>query len=97
MSSLDFANRVIKQINTINRHALASWGFRKASYSDESFGFYVNGSKTRPGARIEIRINGNDLYDIDLFRVENTMVVYDEQLKNIYAEQLVDVIDGLVG
>jgi hypothetical protein len=40
---------------------------------------------------------GSDLYDIDFFRIRGVDVKYDKQAKGIYAEDLVWVIDGVVG
>ena len=97
MSSKEVAIKIIDQINTLDKHALGSWGYRSIVYSNDSIEFHVNGSKTRPGARIKIKLTAGDLYDIDLYRVVNTNVVYDERLVGIFADQLVEVIDGLVG
>ena len=97
MSNKEVAIKIIEQINTLDKHALGSWGYRSIVYSEDSIEFHVNGSKTRPGARIKIKLTADDLYDIDLYRVVKTNVIYDERLKGIYADQLVEIIDGLVG
>jgi len=91
------AKEILNQINKLNRFALHSWGVKNKVYDDESITFEVNGSKTRSRSRLQIRLNGNDYYDIELFRIVNQEKKIDQRVSDVGCENLVQAIDKIVG
>jgi len=66
-------------------------------YDDESITFDVNGSKTKSRSRLRIKLNSNDYYDIELFRIVNLEKKVDKVISDVGCENLVQVIDEIVG
>ena len=47
---------------------------------------------------VYVRYNdATDLYDIEFFRIRNFEVKIDNQVRDVFAEDLVRIIDGVVG
>jgi lipopolysaccharide assembly outer membrane protein LptD (OstA) len=46
---------------------------------------------------VEITLNGRDLYNIDFYKIRGTKVNYASQLEDVVAEDMVKLIDEVVG
>ena len=97
MSSPEVSKEILKQLNAIDPRAIFAWGYRAPMYTDDSLSFLVNGSKTAPNSRLTIKLNGKDLYDITIHRVAGVEVIYDAKEEDVYVEDLVKIIDSIVG
>lgn len=90
------ARTIVDQINSIDPRALFAWGVRQFVYSPNSVEFDSKGMCKWKG-KVQIVLNGNDLYDIRYIRVRNLKVVEDVTVTDVYAENLVRVLDEKIG
>jgi len=90
------AKTILKQINAIDRFALASWGAKNYVSSDDSIQFDVRGSKFR-GRVIITYDKGSDSYVIELGQVRKLEWKQKYMMKSVFAGDLVNVLDQQVG
>lgn len=90
------AKTILKQINAIDRFALASWGAKNYVSSDDSIQFDVRGSKFR-GRVIITYDRGPDTYVVELGQVRKLEWKQKYMLKSVFAQDLVNVLDQQVG
>lgn len=94
---MSVAQTILSQIKTLDRSAMIAWGAKDLVNMGEGLKFKTSGMVKWKGY-VHVKYNeGNDLYDIDFFRVRGVDVKTHKQAKGIYAEDLVWVIDGVVG
>lgn len=96
MTDLTVATTIRDQIRTLDRMALWAWGAKDFIGSNDSLQFTVGGM-TRWKGKVIVRLNGKDLYDVRFFRSRGTKVIEDVVTPDVYAEDLVNIIDGKVG
>ncbi len=104
------AQTIINQISAVNYWALGAWGCSQLVALDETdtriggLQFGVKCPKLKKGI-IRIELNGLDLYNVRVYRKTRKKVggifvphmpVF-QQVKDVYAEDLVGIIDGIVG
>jgi hypothetical protein len=99
---MEVANTILQQIKALDFWALGAWGAKdyiggKVDGKHEGVKFRVNGSKTKRGSWLMITLNAWDTYDIKVYRIVKADVKYDHEIEGIYAEDLVRIIDGIVG
>jgi hypothetical protein len=90
------AKTILKQINAIDKWALQSWGAKNYVSSDKSIQFDVRGSKFR-GRVIITYDRGPDTYVVELGQVKNLDWKQKYMMKNIFAQDLVNVLDQQIG
>ena len=103
--ALEVANTIRQQLNSIDRRALFAWGAHQFAGSDATdnglpfLQFQVkNNPKVKGTARVKISLNGKDLYNIEVFKVDSKYnIKYIKQLEDVFAEDLVSVIDEILG
>jgi hypothetical protein len=99
--NLAVANEILRQIKAQDFWALGAWGYQKPLAIKENgcygVNFKVNGTKTKRGSSITITLNAMDLYDVKLSRFYNGTLKVDGEVKDVYFDQLIEVIDSLVG
>jgi hypothetical protein len=94
---MSVAQTILSQIKTLDRTAMIAWGAKDLVNMNDGLKFKTSGM-TKWKGYVYVKYNeGSDLYDIDFFRIRGVDVKYDKQAKGIYAEDLVWVIDGVVG
>ncbi len=86
---------ILNQINAIDRWALASWGSKNYVSSPNSLTFDVRGSKFR--GRVIIKLNKRDTYDIEFGTIRKMEYTIKQKTKGVFADQLVNAIDNVVG
>jgi len=86
---------IINQINALDKWALASWGSKNYVLHPNGVQFDVRGSKFR--GRVIIKLNSMDLYDIEFGTIRNMEWKLKSKEKGIYNDQLVNIIDNVVG
>lgn len=100
---MNVAQTIIDQIKAMDRMALMAWGARgfvggKVDGDNDGVMFKVNGTKTKRGSKIMVVLNeGKDLYEVKLFHIYKMTVKYDATETDVYAEDLVEIIDSMVG
>lgn len=88
---------ILQQIKAIDIWALGSWAARDLKASGTSLFFRVNGTKLKYGW-IEIDLNeGLDLYTVRAIQTRKGAIKNKGEISQVYAEDLVNVIDSFVG
>lgn len=94
---MNIAQTILEQIKTIDRMALYAWGAKDFVNMGDGLKFKTSGMTPWKG-QVYIKYNyGRDLYEIQFFRVRKAEIKVDKVLEDVYAEDLVCVIDSFVG
>lgn len=94
---MSIAKTILSQIKTLDARALWAWGAKDLIDMGDGLKFKSSGMARWKG-QVYIKYNkGTDLYDIDFFRIRKLDAIYDKKVEGVFADQLVDVIDGQVG
>lgn len=88
---------ILKQIKALDKWALASWGAKDFVKSKEGIQFDVRGSKFR--GRVIIALDKrSDTYTISLGKITKNLNWKEEaHIKNVFVEDLVNVLDQNIG
>jgi hypothetical protein len=91
------AKIILSQIATLDRMAMPAWGATQLMDMGDGLKFKTTGMVKWKGY-VHIKYDaGADLYNIDFFKVRGVEVKYTERLEGVFAEDLVHLIDGVVG
>lgn len=91
------AQIILSQIKYIDPRAMFAWGAKDMMDMSDGLKFKTSGL-TRWKGFVYIKYNeGTDLYDIEFYRMRNLEPVTDAVHTDVYAEDLVSVIDRIVG
>lgn len=94
---MNTAQIIVSQIRAIDPMALMAWGARDLVNMGNGVKFKTSGMTPWKGW-VYVRYNeGRDLYEIDFFRLRKAEIKMDCTLDDVYAEDLVRVIDDFVG
>ena len=94
---MTIAQTILSQIKTIDPRATWAWGAKEFVNMGDGLKFKTSGMVKWKGY-VYIKYNeGTDLYDIEFFRIRNCEIKCDKGMTDIYAEDLVSVIDSVVG
>jgi hypothetical protein len=93
---MNIAQTIISQIKTLDKCALMAWGAKDYVNMGDGLKFKTSGL-VKKKCHVYIKLNGLDLYDVQFFRLRNAEIKVDHVASNIYAEDLIRVIDGHVG
>lgn len=95
--SKQIARTILDQIKTLDFFALGAWGANGYLALENGVVFKCSGSKIKRGGKVRITLNGNDLYDIELFRIRGAKVTTLGTAKDIFCDDLVNQLDYLIG
>lgn len=94
---MTIAQTILSQIRTIDPRATWAWGAKEFVDMRDGLKFKTSGMVKWKGY-VYIKYNeGTDLYDIEFFRIHNMKVANDREYRDVYAEDLVRIIDSVVG
>ena len=94
---MSVAQTIRQQINTIDRSAFFAWGVKEMIANTNGLQFKSTGMCRWKGW-VDVKYNeGTDLYIIDFFRIRAGKLIMDKTVENVFAEDLVRVIDNQVG
>ena len=94
---MTIAQTILSQIKTIDPRATWAWGAKEFVNMGDGLKFKTSGMVKWKGY-VYIKYNeGTDLYDIEFFRIRNCEIKCDKGMTDIFAEDLVRVIDEVVG
>ncbi len=95
---MNTANTILEQIRAQDPKAIWAWGAKDFVNMGNGLKFRTSGLTPWKG-HIYIRYNaGQDLYDVQFYRLKRNMEIQvDKEVESVYADQLVEVIDGFVG
>ena len=94
---LDTAQIILSQIKTIDPMALFAWGAKDLLNMGDGLKFKTSGMTPWKGYVYIKYDEGKDLYQIQFFRFRKMEVKYDKTVDDVYAEDLVRIIDDFVG
>ena len=109
-TTMNITKTIMNQIKAIDFWAMGAWGTRNKVSLNETdkrlggFQFDIKCPKVKNG-RVLIELNGLDLYNVTVYRKTRKKVdgifmphmPVVKEVENLYAEDLVRVIDGIVG
>ena len=94
---MTIAQTILSQIKTIDPMATFAWGAKDLVNMGDGLKFKTSGMVKWKGY-VYIKYNeGTDLYDIEFFRIRNCEIKCDKGMTDVFAEDLVRVIDEVVG
>lgn len=94
---MNTAQIILSQIKALDPRALMAWGAKDMMNMGDGLKFKTSGMTPWKGY-VYIKYNeGKDLYDIDFFRFRKMYVTYDKKVTEVFAEDLVSIIDEFVG
>lgn len=99
MMNQEIAQTILKQIKALEPWALGAWGARSMMLSSEEgfLSFKVTTPKIRRGGLVKVFYDrGSDLYAIKAYRIIGAKITVIGERADVYAEDLVDVIDSLI-
>lgn len=93
---MTIATVIRDQIKTIDAMALWAWGAKDLIDLGDGLQFKSSGMVTWKGL-VSIRLNGKDLYDVEFGRVRKFEYKSVKKVNDVFAEDLVNVIELQVG
>ena len=91
------AATILDQIKTIDPMAMMAWGAKNVSRHSTGLTFKTSGLVKWKG-NVDINYNeSTDLYDLDFGKMRKFEWVVSHTAKDVFAEDLVSVIDSIVG
>lgn len=103
MDTKQIAQTIVNQCKAIDFFALARYGANGYVFLDcndkrrGGLQFKCSGSKIKRGGRVMIELTSMDLYKITLGRVSKHEFKQLKQIDDVYAENLIDVLEDMIG
>ena len=94
---MNTATIIRDQIKAIDPMALFAWGAKDMVAMRDGLKFKSSGMVKWKGYVYVKYDEGQDLYNIDFFKIRKYEIKYVEQLQGVFAEDLVNTIDSVVG
>jgi hypothetical protein len=91
------AQIILSQIKQLDPMALFAWGAKDLINMGDGLKFKSSGTVKWKGYVYIKYDEGQDLYNIDFFKIRKYELVYTDQLEGVFAEDMVRLIDGVVG
>ena len=94
---MNTAQTILSQIKTIDAWALSAWGAKDFVVMEDGLKFKTSGMTPWKG-HVYVKYNPvPDLYEVQFFRLRKSQVKMDKVVEDVYAFDLVSVIDKFVG
>ena len=93
---MSVAKTVYSQIKTLSPWALPAWGAKELVALENGIQFKSSGMVKNKGI-IQIKLNGSDLYDVTFGKVRKFKYKEIKKVTDVFVEDLIDVIDEMVG
>jgi hypothetical protein len=94
---MNTAQTILSQIKTLDPMALFAWGAKDLMNMGDGLKFKTSGMTPYKGF-VYVKYNPvPDLYEVQFFRFRKMEVKMDKVVQDVYAEDLVSVIDNFVG
>ena len=94
---MNVAQTILSQIKTLDPMALPAWGAKDLMNMGDGLKFKTSGMTPYKGY-VYIKYKPvPDLYEVQFFRFRKMEVKMDKTVEDVYAEDLVRIIDGFVG
>jgi hypothetical protein len=89
------ADNIRQQIRSMDPQAFTAWGAHEFVAGPNYLQFKVNGSKHR--GLLKVELTPKDLYDVKAYAVRGPEVKVRQEYKDVFVENLVEVLDDLIG
>lgn len=94
---MSIAQTIFQQIRAIDPMAIFAWGAKDFVNMGDGLKFKTSGM-TKFKGYVYVKYNsGTDLYEVQFFRLRKLVPVVVNTVNDVYAEDLVSVIDETVG
>lgn len=94
---MNTAQIILSQIKALDHMALFAWGAKNLVNMGDGLKFKTSGMTPWKGY-VYVKYNiSKDLYDIQFYKLRNLEVKTDKVVEDVYAEDIVRIIDGVVG
>jgi len=94
---MNTAQIILTQIKQLDRMALFAWGAKDLVNTGKGLKFKTSGMVKWKGWVEIILDEGLDLYNIKFYKIRGTNVNYTQQLEGVFVEDMVRLIDEVVG
>jgi hypothetical protein len=94
---MSVAKIILDQIKALDKWAMGSWGAKDLMNMGDGLKFKTSGMVKWKGYVYVKYDEGQDLYNVIFGRVRKLEWKVDKQVDGVFAEDLVNVIDGQVG
>ena len=94
---MNLAQTILSQIKALDPMALMAWGAKDLMDTGEGLKFRTTGMTPWKGYVDIIYKPVPDLYEIQFIRVRKLEPIVDKVVADVYAGDLVNIIDGFVG
>ena len=94
---MSIAQVILSQIKAIDGWAMSAWGAKDLVNIGNGLQFKTSGMTPWKGQVAVTYDEGADLYNIKFYRIRKANVIVDKEIKGVYAEDLVSMIDDFVG
>ena len=94
---MNIAQTILDQIKTIDPMALPAWGAKDLMNMGDGLKFKTTGMTPYKGYVYIKYVAGRDLYEVQFFRFRKLEMKMDKVVEDVYAQDLVSVIDNFVG
>jgi hypothetical protein len=95
-NNFGIAGVVYSQIKTMSPWAMAAWGAKELVVLKDGIQFKSSGMVKNKGI-IQIKLNGSDLYDVTFGKVRKFKYKEIKKVTDVFVEDLIGVIDEMVG
>ena len=93
----EIATTIRSQLYTMDTHAMMCFGVNQFLAVENGLQFRASGSKVKRGGRVEIKLNGKDLYDVEVFRVVKFEKKVIKRVEDVYVEDLMHNLWDILG
>jgi hypothetical protein len=94
---MTLAQTILDQIKTLDPWAMGAWGAKNLVSMEDGLKFQTSGMTPWKGHVYVKYVYGKDLYEIQFYRIRKGEIKMDKVIEDVYAGDLVRLIDGFVG
>lgn len=95
--TMNTAQIILSQIKTLDPRALFAWGAKDLVAFPDGLQFKSSGMVSKHKGHVKITLNGSDLYDIQAFTIRAGVVRIKTTVNDVYAEDLISILDDIIG
>jgi hypothetical protein len=94
---MSIAKTILTQIKQLDPMSLWAWGAKDLVAMSDGLKFKSSGTVKWKGY-VHIKYDeGQDLYNIDFFKIRKCAIVFTEQLEGVFVDEMIARIDEVVG
>jgi hypothetical protein len=94
---MNTAQIILSQIKALDPMAMFAWGAKDLMNMGDGLKFKTSGMTPYKGYVYIKYVAGRDLYEIQFFRFRKMEVKMDKIVEDVFAEDMVGIIDNFVG